>query len=521
VYGDIAQPRGYLYGASGGAYQTLGGAESTSGVWDGFVPMVPGVPNAIPNFQAAQVLALRVLHGKLAQIDDAVEPGGSGDPYAGLSAEQQDTLLEVTRLGMPLRGWWQWQALNGGSFSAVAGGVRAIDPTYVNDFWTVPGYEGANPASPVQAARIQYDTTVASLVGAPVTGVVVAGVPSGDLTGADLIITSGAAAGKTVTIESASGTTVGFPSADPTIRSTLQPGDHVRIDNSWLLALQYYPRYQVPAPDQYAWNQYRNANGTPRFPQRPMLAGPFFAKVSGEATPLTPFTGKMIMLASTMDVQALAWSADWYRSQVQKMFGAQVNGHYRLWFMDNADHDPNGPAVTTAPHAAAHIVSYVGEFQQALLDLDAWVAHGRAPAPTSTYTVDANTQVHVPTASDQRGGLQPIVTLSARSCALGQCVTSDSRIDVKAGQPVRFSIAARTQLGTSSIVRTEWDFNGLGTYPVQSPLAQPRGVVFQGMTYTFMKPGTYFPVVRVSAQRDPHGRYGVIQNLARVRVVVH
>jgi PKD domain-containing protein len=100
-------------------------------------------------------------------------------------------------------------------------------------------------------------------------------------------------------------------------------------------------------------------------------------------------------------------------------------------------------------------------------------------------------------------------------------VTSDSRIDVKAGQPVRFSIAARTQLGTGSIVRTEWDFNGLGTYPVQSPLTQPRGVVFQGMTYTFMKPGTYFPVVRVSAQRDTYDRYGVIQNLARVRVVVH
>jgi hypothetical protein len=36
-----------------------------------------------------------------------------------------------------------------------------------------------------------------------------------------------------------------------------------------------------------------------------------------------------------------------------------------------------------------------------------------------------------------------------------------------------------------------------------------------------MKPGTYFPVVRVSAQRDPHDRYGVIQNVARVRVVVH
>ena len=59
------------------------------GVWDGSVPMVPGVPNAIPNFQAAQVVALRVLHDKLPQIADAMEPGGSGNPYAGLTRSSE------------------------------------------------------------------------------------------------------------------------------------------------------------------------------------------------------------------------------------------------------------------------------------------------------------------------------------------------------------------------------------------------------------------------------------------------
>jgi len=113
VYGDIARPRGYLFGASGGAYQTVGAAESTSGIWDGFVPMVFGVPNAIPSFMTVQLLALRVLHDKLPQIDDATEPGGSGDPFAGLTSQQRAVLQESARLGFPLRGWWQYATLNG------------------------------------------------------------------------------------------------------------------------------------------------------------------------------------------------------------------------------------------------------------------------------------------------------------------------------------------------------------------------------------------------------------------------
>ena len=59
LYGDDAPTRGYIYGASGGAYQTIGAAENTDGVWDGAVPMVPGVPKVIPSFQGVQVLALR------------------------------------------------------------------------------------------------------------------------------------------------------------------------------------------------------------------------------------------------------------------------------------------------------------------------------------------------------------------------------------------------------------------------------------------------------------------------------
>src|SRR5262249_53570959 len=167
VYGTpdqpAARPHGYIYGASGGAYQTVGAMENTSGVWDGAVPQVFGVPNAIPSFMTVEFLALRLLGDKLPQIAAASEPGGSGDPYAGLDAQQQAILHEVSRLGFPLRGWWQYATLNGGAFLATEGLVRVLDPSYMNDFWSMPGYEGSDPS--VQAARIQHTTTVVSLSG--------------------------------------------------------------------------------------------------------------------------------------------------------------------------------------------------------------------------------------------------------------------------------------------------------------------------------------------------------------------
>ncbi|HEY6532351.1 MAG TPA: hypothetical protein VIY72_08615, partial [Acidimicrobiales bacterium] len=96
LYGADAPVRGYIYGGSGGAYQTLASAENTDGVWQGAVPIVPGVPNSIPSFMSVQVLALRLLADEWPNIVDAMEPGGSGDPYATLDADERAVLEEAT-----------------------------------------------------------------------------------------------------------------------------------------------------------------------------------------------------------------------------------------------------------------------------------------------------------------------------------------------------------------------------------------------------------------------------------------
>jgi hypothetical protein len=81
LHGADAPARGYIYGVCSGAYQTIGAAENTDGMWQGPVSIVPGVPNSIPSFMSMQVLAPRVLADDRPAIVDSLEPGGSGDPY--------------------------------------------------------------------------------------------------------------------------------------------------------------------------------------------------------------------------------------------------------------------------------------------------------------------------------------------------------------------------------------------------------------------------------------------------------
>ena len=514
LYGDnISAPRGYLYGASGGAYQTVGAMENTSGVWQGAVPMVFGAPNAIPSFQTNQILGLDLLGPVLPQIADAMAPGGSGNPYAGLTPEQQSILKEVTTLGFPLRGWWQYLYLQGGAFLAVQGVVRALDPSYVTDFWTKPGYEGTQAA--VQATRIEnYGTTVTGLSGT--NGLVLASVPAGELNNADLQVTSGPLAGRALSILSVIGDTVELAGNNPGITA----GTTVQLDNSWLIALQYYQRHQVPNDREYAWNQYLGPDGQPLEPQRQLLTGPILTASTAGSVPNGNFHGKMIMLGSTMDVQAYPWSEDWYRSKAQAALGSAFDNSYRLWYQDNADHNGIGPSASPDPTAADHIVGDTGELQQALLDLDAWVADNIQPPASTNYGIDATDGVQLPARASQRDGVQPVVTLTARA---GAGTPPSQRIDVAAGHPVTLSMDAQAPPGTGAIVNVQWDFEGTGTFDVTSPLSHIGPEVNLQETYTFTQPGTYFPVVRVTSQRngDTTTPFGLIQNLAAVRIVVH
>jgi hypothetical protein len=121
IYGaGTPRPYGYLYGGSGGAFQTIDSAQNTSGVWDGFIPFVMADPAANPSGLLSRAHALTVLKGKWPAVIDAFEPGGSGDPYPLLSAEEKVALDEATRYGFPPRAWFNYVPQGTGPLGFVA-----------------------------------------------------------------------------------------------------------------------------------------------------------------------------------------------------------------------------------------------------------------------------------------------------------------------------------------------------------------------------------------------------------------
>jgi hypothetical protein len=216
----------------------------------------------------------------------------------------------------------------------------------------------------------------------------------------------------------------------------------------------------------------------------------------------------MIMVESMVDEYAHPWSADWYRSQVKEKMGSRLDDVFRLWFVDNAMHGQPRPGPIRA-----RIVEYSNVLQQALRDLSAWVEKGVPPPPSTHYKV-IDSQIVLPSTAAERQGIQPVVALS---------VNGAMRADIAVGQPVTFSGVIEVPPGTGKVVSAQWDFEGAGDYPVvgqiQPDASGTRATV--SATYSFSKPGTYFPALRAASQRQPDNTpYARLQNLGRVRVVV-
>jgi hypothetical protein len=199
--------------------------------------------------------------------------------------------------------------------------------------------------------------------------------------------------------------------------------------------------------------------------------------------------------------------------------------------MDNSGHDPNGPAATVDPAGPDNIVPYTGEMQRALLDLDAWVAHGNPPAATSSYHITADDQVALAPAAAQRGGVQPAVTLTAQArdarstggqSTVDGTTTLGGSITVRAGEPVTFTASAQAPAGSGKITAVQWDYAGDGSFTASQRPSRIFAAITAVGQHAFTQPGTYYVYVRFAAQQDgnPDTPYGQVQNLAGIRVIV-
>ncbi len=542
MYGG-KRPYGYAYGGSGGAYRTVGAFENTRGVWDGVVPYVLGSPMASPSNFTVRMHTMRVLKPKFAQIVDAEEPGGNGDPYTGLSLVEASALREATRMGFPIRSWFGWRTMGVHAFPAIYGGVLAADPTYFTDFWTKPGYLGFDHPEQLAPFRMQHkasvlapvtvaETTELGINARIVNGTVDGGVdnafaalqgeggkriagfrlkttpPNVDFLGGDLVVLSGAAKGKRLSVNKIVGDIVILGVANQNVAAMIAPGDEVQVDNSNYLAAQTYHRHQVPGPDYPGFNQFVGSDGKPLYPQRPVLLGPLFTKGAAGSVPNGQWDGKMILVESLWDREAWPWQAVWYRTQVQKHFGTSTNQHFRLWYTDHALH---GDSVTQED--ATHTVGYLGVLHQALRDLAAWVEKGTPPPASTRYKVIDDTNVVLPSTAPERRGIQPVVSLRANGSV---------RADVSVGEPVRFDGTVEAPPAAGSIIAAQWDFDGSGAFTQSSPIGRNSKKAVVRTVHSFDKPGTYFVTLRGISHRqgDAASPYARLQNLDRVRVVV-
>lgn len=541
VYNDKQRPYGYCFGGSGGAYRTIGGIENTDHVWDGAVPIVMGSHVAIPNVFTVRMYAMRILRDKFPQIIDALEPGGSGDMYAGLNKEEADALREVTRMGFPPKSWFGYKTMGMHGFIVLYQSMTMMDQKYfTEDFWNKPGYLGSNPTPSLINDRVQVIGKIKRAIGTteavslklidpvsekdrgtadlawksiggteaevPVAFELEQPLPNKYFLGGDLIIQSGSSEGRSLFITTISGNKVILGPTDPKQLLNIKPGDEVRLDNSNFLAVQTYHRHQVPGKEYAVWDQFRDTQGNPLYPQRPMLIGPLFTQAASGVLPTGKLKTKVIVLASLWDREAFPWQADWYRSRVKENLGDSANNYFRLYYTDHALHgEPEDPTRT---------ISYGGVVQQALRDLSMWVEKQIDPPHSTNYQVQDG-QVIVPANADERQGIQPTLTLTANGL---------SRADIKVGESVNFKAIVEVPMATGQIVSAQWDFDGTGKFANEAKISgskTERSIVISDK-HKFTKPGTYFVTLRIASQRngDKKSLFARIQNLERVRVVV-
>ncbi|KAL5334202.1 hypothetical protein BJX70DRAFT_405570 [Aspergillus crustosus] len=516
---------GYIYGGSGGSFQTIGAIENTADVWDGALALIQAIPISNLNNWAIRALAGLTLDSKSDQVIDAARPGGSGDPFAGLQEYERIALREATALGVPLHAWEDFDGVARNRTNLyntirvlVIPTVKDADPTYADDFWSQDGYLGMEESELGQFFRdslVEFNVTVEEVQlgddGVPV-GITLSSIPeeSPDELEFSIQIEGEDVGSFTGLIDKEDRSVYIYSDNNAAILANLAEGVQLQADNRWYLAIHGFHRHQVPplADGYYGYNYLRDDAGEPIYPQRETFLAPTIAAgASGGGTHTGNITGKLIVMDNLADFDAFPWHADWYRSQVQTALGDRLEDNYRLYYNEHADHSM-GPV---AQQLQTRIVDFTGLYEQLLRDLATWAEEDVAPPKQTKYDVQ-NGQVVVPLTAAERWGIQPVVELT---------VDGGNRTEVNTGENVVFSVKTEMPPGAGKVVSIEWDFTGTGEF-VEVDCGKPSESVGTQVSHTYATAGTYLPAVRVASHRDgdADSPFARALNLGRVRVEV-
>jgi len=331
----------------------------------------------------------------------------------------------------------------------------------------------------------------------------------GHLLGSGIRLVDGAAAGRQLYCMNGVGNLLlldGEGEASNLRLTGVNPGDAVQFDNRAFLAYCYYARHHIGESPEY--DQFR-LGSAPVYDQyeQPYLSPFMGVRHTGK------FDGKMLWIQHTHDASLWPSHGVGMKNNVEREVGlARSRECFRLRWLQNAEHVPPYMAAPAPDRAnSTWLVDYPAHVEQSLVDLTDWVEHSLEPAETHFRLDDG--QVVLPASAKERGGIQPVVSVTADGA---------KRVQVRAGTPVRLEVHAEVPPQAGTIVSIKWDLDGTGTYPFSGETDGNSAEVTHTLQWTYQTLGTYFPTALVESHRDGDvtATSRRIPNLDAARVVV-
>ncbi|HEY2659743.1 MAG TPA: tannase/feruloyl esterase family alpha/beta hydrolase [Caulobacteraceae bacterium] len=543
----------YVWGGSGGGRRSPLCLEYCDGVYDGALPFMGGgniethgtnsrVRSEQPLSFGSMFNVQRLLEGdKLDVVIDAMQPGGSGNPFEGLTTHEREELSNLYRLGYP-RGdelmiskpmgqIWLW--------SSIADMLLEEDADYFKAFWTRPGYVGHDQPEAVQGDLIDVTLPVTRIITAqelmseefagpeyadakPMAMMIasssgqwdlpiaieVKGVGKGYRRGAGVLIANGDIAGRQLYCTQSVGDLFfcdGRKESNLYRFRGLKVGDMVHIDNHAFLAFCYSYRHHISNDPM---NDFLRVDGEPLYPQHglPMQSPLMGVPYSGQ------YEGKLLWIHHTHDASLWPPQGVIYKRAVEEVQGPEkARERFRIQWTQNAEHVPPMLLPSNPKRATTTwLINYMPSIEQGLVDLAAWVEKGVAPAETQYVFADG--KVRLPPTAKERGGTQPVVNVT---------VGGALRAQARPGEAVTVQVKAEAPPGAGTFTQVHWDFDGSGSFATSQSIEPGQSELTLSTSHTYVEPGTYFATARVRLNRegDPAGRRQ-IENLASARIVV-
>lgn len=543
----------YVFGGSGGARRSPLCLAYAPGVWDAAMPFMGDamdgdhgdfrlLRSGTPNF-SSMFNVQRLLGPKVFDVVDAMWPGGTGDPFAGLGTHQREELATLYRLGyprgdefmiaQPMGQMWLW--------ASMADRLQADYPEYWEAFWREPGYVGHDQPELLEGDLIDVRTTVVrpllpkdlmeeeEFQGAEfaqvraIAALFAAAKDAWDLPmavqldldapgyrlGAGVKVTDGQAAARQLYCMTSVGDVWlcdGAGEANNLRFAGVLPGDEVHLNNRAFLAYCYFYRHHLLPHAEY---RFLEVDGRAVYAQHELPEmSPFMGTVHS-----AEYEGKLMWIHNTHDASLWPAQGVGFKANVERVHGAEEAARrFRLRWTENAEHIL--PGMGASPPGRANttwLIDFQAVIEQSLVDLIAWVEDDIEPMGTNFELRDG--RIVLPDSAAARGGIQPLVTVTANG---------SGRAEVGVGEPVTLRAEAEVPPGAGTVVSVRWDLDGSGSYPVEDHLDGTAAGVTSVTTHHYDRPGTYYATALVESHRegDVQATSRRIPNLASARIVV-